>query len=80
MKSNPTLTSDMHEEYFYVDYEDRKEGVNGNIDDDDRWIWIVYDDFRLTANFSLTVGKPLMRQSDRNDWDPFQSAQSMPIR
>ena len=77
MKSNATLTSDMHEEYFYVDYEDRKDedGVNG-----DRWLWIVYDNFRLTANFSLTVGKPLMRQSERNDWDPFQSGQPMPIR
>ena len=77
MKSNETLTSDMHEEYFYVDYEDRKDedGVNG-----DRWLWIIYDNFRLTANFSLTVGKPLMRQSERNDWDPFQSGQPMPIR
>ena len=58
--------------------EDDDDEVEEKDDDEDdkmrRWTWIVYDDFSLDENYSLTVGGTGARLGLDSTFDPFRSS------
>ena len=49
-------------------------------ENDNDWIWVVYDDFKLNENFSLIIGKPIMKHPHKDGLEFFQFDAKKPIQ